>query len=182
MKLLGCNRRNLSVRAERRLGGLVLTLGFQSGPDLLFRPMWEPGCVFIKAQGAPRFGVSCRTTDESCVCCCIREALSSTQTPADWKHCACERSCNRWPPKTHFLIPQSAASQHPESPSVMHPVTLWKVLIANVCLRYPIAISILPLGFVCARGPPVRPNGTLTEMCCDKTRPMKPGECCWVVK
>lgn len=71
MKLLGCNRRNLSVRAERRLGGLALTLGFQSGPDLLSRPMWEPGCVFIKARGAPRFGVSCRTTDESCVCCAV---------------------------------------------------------------------------------------------------------------
>lgn len=37
MKLLVGNRRNLSVRAERKPGGLALLLGFQSGPGLLFR-------------------------------------------------------------------------------------------------------------------------------------------------
>lgn len=52
-QLLSCNRRILSVGAERSQEDLAQLLGSRSKPGLLFMPMWSQRCVFIETQGGP---------------------------------------------------------------------------------------------------------------------------------
>lgn len=109
--------------------------------------MWEPSRVFIMTRGAPWFGFSCRTTDESCVLCnCIREALCSTFAVADCKHCVCLHATETETSghQTHFLIHRMPRLNERTSVSLIHPTRLLSnvyyglqptTLKVNVCLR-----------------------------------------------